>query len=86
MQRIILESRSLRFKHDYLYILTSKTELCFIMEQARKEGQALIKQKDGYSFLIKPVPGTEFPFDVKGVDLSLSADEIVDVVCEIRER
>ena len=57
-----------------------------ILEQARKEGEVIIKRKDGSSFTIKPIPNNESPLDVKGVNLSLTADEIVEIVREVRER
>ena len=46
----------------------------------------MIKRKDGSLFVIYPVPKKDSPLDVKGVDLGLSATEIVDVIREIRER
>jgi antitoxin (DNA-binding transcriptional repressor) of toxin-antitoxin stability system len=57
-----------------------------ILEQARKVGEVLIKRKDGTVFVIKPIAKNESPLDVKGVDLKMSRDEIVDVVREIRQR
>lgn len=57
-----------------------------ILEQARKVGEVLIKRKDGTVFVIKPIAKNDFPLDVKGVDLKMSRDEIVDVVREIRQR
>ena len=57
-----------------------------ILEQARKVGEVLIKRKDGTVFVIKPIAKNESPPDVKGVDLKMSRDEIVDVVREIRQR
>jgi len=57
-----------------------------ILEQARKVGEVLIKRKDGTVFVIKPIAKNDSPLDVKGVDLKMSRDEIVDVVREIRQR
>lgn len=57
-----------------------------ILDQARKEGEVIIKRKDGSSFVIKPIPKHESPLDVKGVDLSISSEEIVEIVREMRER
>ncbi|RMD62548.1 type II toxin-antitoxin system Phd/YefM family antitoxin [Candidatus Parcubacteria bacterium] len=56
------------------------------LEQARKEGEVIIKRKDGSSFSIKPIQKEESPLDLKGVELSLSADEIVEIVREMREK
>ena len=57
-----------------------------VLEQARKEGEVMIKRRDGSMFIIKPISKSKSPLDVKGVDLDLSKDEIVDIVREIRER
>jgi len=57
-----------------------------VLEQARAEGEVLIKRKDGSVFTIKPVPQTESSLDIAGIDLGLSADEIVSAVREIRDR
>lgn len=57
-----------------------------VLDRAKAEGQALIKRRDGSLFVIKPVSKPSSPLDVEGVDLGLSAEEIVDVVREGRER
>ena len=64
----------------------ARQKLSSVLDRARKEGEVLIKRKDGSMFAIKPVTKSESPFDVKGIDLSLSAEEIVDFVREVRER
>ncbi len=45
-----------------------------------------VKKKDGSSFVIKAVKQSDSPLNVEGVDLSLSAYEIVGVLREVRER
>jgi L-arabinose isomerase len=46
-----------------------------------------IKMKDGSKFFVRPVrKRKKSPLNVKGTDLSLSADEIVDIIREVRER
>jgi len=57
-----------------------------VLEKARKEGQVVIKRKDGSFFLIKPLSPAESPLDVEGVNLALSRDEIVSAVREARKR
>jgi len=57
-----------------------------ILEKAKIEGRVLVKRKDGTVFAIQPVPKTESPLDVEGVDIGLTSSEIVDVIREIRER
>lgn len=57
-----------------------------VLEKARVEGGVLITRRDGTIFEIIPVPKKELPLDVPGINLDLSADEIVDVIRETRER
>ena len=64
----------------------ARQKLSSVLDRARKDGEVLIRRKDGSVFAIKPVTKLDSPFDVDGVDLSLSAHEIVDFVREVRER
>jgi len=64
----------------------ARQKFAFVLEKARSEGKVMIKRKDGSLFVIQPVPKKDSPLDVKGVDLGLSATEIIDVIREIRER
>ena len=57
-----------------------------ILELAQKEGVVRINRRDGKSFVIQPVEDNDSPLNIKGVNLDLSADEIVDAVREGRER
>ena len=55
-------------------------------EKAKSEGRVLVKRKDGTVFMIQPVEKPESPLDVEGINLKLTADEIVGMVREIRRR
>ena len=57
-----------------------------VLDKARKIGEVLIKRKDGTVFIIKPVTKNDSPLDVKGVDIKLSRDEIVDLLRKVRQR
>jgi len=57
-----------------------------VLRQASEEGEARIRRKDGSVFVIRPLETDESPLDVRGVTLKLSADEIVSLVREGRER
>ena len=57
-----------------------------ILDEAKKEGVVCIKKKNGDSFYIKPVISKKSPLDVKGVNLGISASDIVDIVRSGRER
>jgi len=57
-----------------------------VLEKAKAEGGVLITRRDGTMFEILPVPRKELPLDVRGIDLGLSAEEIVGIIREIRKR
>jgi hypothetical protein len=57
-----------------------------VLEKAKSEGRVLVRRKDGTVFMIQPVEKPESPLDVEGVNLGLTADEIVGIVREIRRR
>jgi len=57
-----------------------------VLEKAKAEGGVLITRRDGTLFEILPVSRKELPLDVRGIDLGLSADEIVGIIRESRER
>jgi antitoxin (DNA-binding transcriptional repressor) of toxin-antitoxin stability system len=57
-----------------------------VLEKAKVEGGVLITRRDGTVFEIHAVPKKELPLDVPGIDLDLSAEEIVRLIREIRKR
>ena len=64
----------------------ARQKFASVLEKARSEGKVLIKRKDGSVFVIQPVSNMKSPLNVKGIDLGLSASEIVDIVREVRKR
>jgi len=52
-----------------------RQKLSSVLEKARTQGEVLIKRKDGSVFVIKA-----------GINVNLSAKEIVAIVREIRKR
>ena len=57
-----------------------------MLEQAQIEGEVLIKRRDGSLFVVKPILKKKSPLDVKGIDIDLSTNEIVNILREVRER
>ncbi len=57
-----------------------------VLDKAGKTGEVLIKRKDGTIFVIKPITKNDSPLDVKGIDLNLSRNEIVELLHEVRQR
>ena len=64
----------------------ARQKLAAVLEQSKTEGEVRIKRKDGQEFVVKPAEKPASPLDVDGVDLQLSAEEIVGFVREVRER
>ena len=64
----------------------ARQKLATVLEKSRTEGEVRIKRKDGQEFVIKPAKKLASPLDVEGIDLGISAEEIVGFVREIRER
>ncbi len=57
-----------------------------LLERARREGQVRVRRRDGQVFVIRPERSKAYPLAVKGLDIGISADEIVGFVRESRER
>lgn len=57
-----------------------------LLEQARREGAVRIRRRDGQTFILRPETPSGSPLDVEGVDLGLTADEIVGFVREGRRK
>jgi antitoxin Phd len=64
----------------------ARQKLATLLDRATVEGEVRIKRKDGQVFVIKPLRESGSPLDVGGVDLGLTAAEIVEVVREGRRR
>lgn len=64
----------------------ARQKLSSVLEKARTQGEVLIKRKDGSVFVIKPISSKRSPLDVAGINVKLSAKEIVAIVREIRKR
>jgi hypothetical protein len=55
-----------------------------LLDKALREGEVLIKRRDGQVFIVKPQTSQDSPLDIEGVDLNLKAAEIVAFVQEGR--
>lgn len=62
----------------------ARQRLASLLEEAVRDGEVRIKRQDGQSFVIRPEPKTGSPLDVEGIDLDLTAEEIVRFVQEGR--
>ena len=64
----------------------ARQNLASLLQEAQSGDEVRVRRRDGREFVIKPAERMDSPLDVEGVELSLSADEIVDIVREVRER
>jgi hypothetical protein len=62
----------------------ARQNLATLLNQALQEGQVLIKRRDGQVFVLKPQPRADSPLDVGGVNLNVTAAEIVNFIHEGR--
>jgi hypothetical protein len=62
----------------------ARQNLSSLLDQAAREGEVRIKRKDGRVFVLKLETSRDSPLDVEGLDLGLTAAEIVQLVQEGR--
>ncbi|MDE2902374.1 MAG: type II toxin-antitoxin system Phd/YefM family antitoxin [Chloroflexota bacterium] len=60
--------------------------LAAVLDAVRQDGAAVIRNRAGQSFVIRPEGARKSALDVEGVDLHVATDEIVATVREGRER
>ncbi len=66
--------------------LETQENLSVLLERARQQGEVRIKRADGEVFVLKPEKQKRSAFDVAGIDLGVSTEEIVAFVREGRDR
>lgn len=64
----------------------ARQRLAALLDKAKKEGSVLIKRKDGTVFELRAILGNKSPLDVKGVNLNLGREEILEILKEVRTR
>jgi PHD/YefM family antitoxin component YafN of YafNO toxin-antitoxin module len=64
----------------------ARQNLAAVLEEARRKGAVRIKRRDGSEFEIAPVSPKASPLEVEEVALGLTAEEIVSVLRETRDR
>lgn len=62
----------------------ARQSLARLLDQAWSEGAVRIRRQDGQTFVIVPERSDKSPLDVEGVNLGLTAEEIVSFVREGR--
>jgi prevent-host-death family protein len=64
----------------------ARQKFAAVLENAERDGEVRIVRKNGTVFVIRPEHTRRTPLDVPGIDLNLSAAEIVELIREGRER
>ena len=64
----------------------ARQKLASLLDKAKKEGRVIITRKDGSSFELKAISENKSPLDIKGINLNISKEEILDILKEVRNR
>ena len=64
----------------------ARQKFAALLEKAKNEGSVLITRKDGSVFELKAISENSSPLDVKGINIKISRDEILDILSEVRKR
>ena len=64
----------------------ARQKLAALLEKAKNEGKVLITRKDGSVFELKAISEKNSPLDVKGINIKINREEIIDIIKEVRER
>ena len=62
----------------------ARQKFASVLDKAVQEGEVRVKRKDGQVFVIRLVTSDDSPLDVEGVDLGLTAEEILEFIQEGR--
>jgi len=70
-----------------IYTLSeARQQLSSLLEQAVQLGEVYIKSQDGKTFILKPVQTNQSPLAVPTIKMTLSSQEIIDTIREMREK
>ena len=58
----------------------ARQRLAALLERARREGSVRIRRRDGQVFVLRPEVTPKSPLNVRGIDLGLTRDEILEFV------
>ena len=62
----------------------ARQNLATLLDKAIQDGEVRIKRRDGRVFVVKPQVQPSSPLDIAGIDLGVTASEIVNFVKEGR--
>jgi len=58
----------------------ARQQFAKVLETASKEGKVLIRKRDGRLFSLVPEPEMASPFDVDGIDVAATTNDIVNTL------
>ena len=62
----------------------ARQNLATLLDKALQDGEVRIKRRDGRVFVVRPQVQPSSPLDIAGIDLDITASEIVAFVKESR--
>ncbi len=62
----------------------ARQNFAMLLDKAEAVGEVRVKRRDGRIFVIQPERNTTSPLDIKGIDLGVTTDEIVQFIAEGR--
>jgi hypothetical protein len=63
----------------------ARQNLSSLLDQAAREGEVRIRRKDGKIFVIRVQPKEKSPFEVQGVNLGITTQDILEFIDEGRK-
>jgi PHD/YefM family antitoxin component YafN of YafNO toxin-antitoxin module len=64
----------------------ARQKLSSVLDLASKQGQVMIKRRDGRLFALLPNTAKQSPLDIKGIKTTANTQDIIDAVRESRQR
>jgi len=62
----------------------ARQQLAALLDRARRDGAVRIRRRDGQVFVLRPESATASPLNVPGLRLTLTREDIVELVQEGR--
>jgi antitoxin Phd len=70
---------------EYTYS-EARQRLSALLDEAQREGAVCIRRRDGQTFFLKPAQNMQSPLDIKGLNLNITREEIVEYIHEGRRK
>lgn len=68
---------------EYTYS-EARQKLSVVLDEAKREGAVRIRRRDGQAFILKSEINDRSPLDVKGLNLDITREQIVEYIREGR--